>query len=208
MNLGSYYLNDTYSIVGTYDYFIWANDTSGNVAVSAVNSFTIIPTPDTELPEITSVDAQPDPQLAGGFVNITCDVSDDTAVDEVWVNITDPLGGMTNDTMIFGSYYYNQTYIITGEYLYFIWANDTSGNSNMSVGHSFTVNPIPDTEFPEISGVDAQPDPQLAGGFVNITCVVTDNEGVDEVWVNISDPNSDIINVSMNEGSYYYEMGK
>jgi len=77
------------------------------------------------------------------------------------------------------------TYSIVGTYDYFIWANDTSGNSNMSIGHSFEINPLPDTELPEIANVDATPDPQLAGGFVNITCDVTDNEDVDEVWVNI-----------------------
>jgi parallel beta-helix repeat protein len=42
MNEGSYYYyEDTYTILGTYYYYIWANDTSGNIAVSDTYSFVI-----------------------------------------------------------------------------------------------------------------------------------------------------------------------
>jgi parallel beta-helix repeat protein len=43
MNEGNYYYyEDTYTILGTYYYYIWANDTSGNIAVSDTYSFVII----------------------------------------------------------------------------------------------------------------------------------------------------------------------
>ncbi len=39
MNEGSYYYNATYTRVGTYTYFIWANDTSGNENTSDIHNF-------------------------------------------------------------------------------------------------------------------------------------------------------------------------
>ncbi|MBE3120841.1 MAG: right-handed parallel beta-helix repeat-containing protein [Thermoplasmata archaeon] len=42
MNEGSYYYEDTYTTMGIYFYYIWANDTSGNIAVSDTYSFVII----------------------------------------------------------------------------------------------------------------------------------------------------------------------
>jgi hypothetical protein len=193
-----YYYNSTYSMCGTYSYFIWANDTSGNSNRTTSSTFTI---GETIAPTITNVVDYPDPQEAGGYVNITCDVNDNVAVDEVWVNITYPDSSYHNKTMLGGSYYFNDTYSMVGSYSYFIWANDTSGNSNRSTGYSFV---IEDTTPPEISDVADAPDPQEAGGYVNITCNVIDNVAVDEVWVNITDPGNNSINVSMSGGSYYF----
>jgi len=83
-------------------------------------------------PEISNVVDFPDPQIANGFVNITCDVTDDIGIDEVRVNITYPDNSFTNESMFVGSYYYNASYIPFGVYSYYIWANDTSGNGNTS----------------------------------------------------------------------------
>jgi len=93
-------------------------------------------------PEITNVDALPDPQEIGGYVNITCDVTDNVDVDVVNVSITGP-GGFTpvNVTMTEGSYYYNTTYTIVGTYTYFIWANDTSDNRKITSKYSFNLTP-------------------------------------------------------------------
>ena len=52
MNEGSYYYNRSYDIAGTYEYFIWANDTSGNANTSATYIFVV---EDTTPPEITNV---------------------------------------------------------------------------------------------------------------------------------------------------------
>jgi len=90
-------------------------------------------------PEISDVLASPGVQDPGGYVNITCIVDDDIDVDMVKVNITYPDSSTSNVTMAEGSYYYNATYSQLGVYNYFIWANDTSGNSNMSTGHSFSI---------------------------------------------------------------------
>jgi len=104
-----------------------------------------------EPPEIDNVQATPPSVSQDGYVNITCDVADNDVVDTVKVNISGP-GGFTpvNATMNEGSYYYNTTYTVVGTYNFFIWANDTSGNSNMSTGHSFSITSgilLVDSEF-------------------------------------------------------------
>ncbi|GAG59098.1 unnamed protein product, partial [marine sediment metagenome] len=52
----------------------------------------------------------------------------------------------------------------------------------------------------------ATPPSQVTGGHVNITATVTDGVGVDTVKVNITYPDSSTVNVTMNEGSYYYDV--
>ncbi|MCK5344771.1 MAG: hypothetical protein KAR20_15265, partial [Candidatus Heimdallarchaeota archaeon] len=96
---------------------------------------------DTVPPEITNVDAQPNPQTQGGFVNITCDVTDDNSgVAIVKVNIVDPYSGVSNVSMTArGGYYYNAMYSIDGDYSYYIWAEDSAGNGNKSATQQFTI---------------------------------------------------------------------
>jgi len=80
---------------------------------------------DTTPPEITNVTADPDPQLLGNYVNITCDVTDNVDVNEVWINITYPDSSYHNESMLGGSYYFNTTYPLLGTYYYFVWANSS-----------------------------------------------------------------------------------
>lgn len=56
------------------------------------------------------------------------------------------------------------------------------------------------TSIPELSNPLATPNPQENGGYVNITVNVTDDIWVDRVWVNITFPNSTVVNISMNQG--------
>ncbi|GAI29134.1 unnamed protein product, partial [marine sediment metagenome] len=158
---------------------------------------------DNDNPVITDVDAQPPPQIQGGYVNITCTVEDNIEVESVNVSITGP-GGFdpVNTTMDEGIYYYNARYTIAGSYNYFIWANDTSGNANTSSIFTFD---IWDITPPEIMDVLATPSSVPQGGDINITCTVTDNVEVDMVNVSISGHvGFDPVNVSMDEGGYYY----
>jgi len=90
-------------------------------------------------PEIKNITDNPDPQEAGGYVNISCDVTDNVGVNDVKVNITFPDGSYLNESMLGGSYYYNSSYVQVGSYDYFIWANDTSDNANISAVYSFTI---------------------------------------------------------------------
>ena len=101
--------------------------------------FTKQSTTDTTPPQITNIHDAPDPQNSGGYVNISCTVTDNIAVNVAKVNITHPDTTSVNVTMNTGSYYYNTTYTQLGVYQYFIWANDTSGNSNTSAIYNFTI---------------------------------------------------------------------
>ncbi len=96
--------------------------------------------PDTDPPQILNVDAQPDPQIPGGNVNITCTVTDDTSVAQVRVHITDPNSGTTNLSMIQrGDYYYEDSYTIVGTYTYYIWAIDGNDYGATSPVHTFEI---------------------------------------------------------------------
>jgi len=98
---------------------------------------------DTQPPEIENIIAQPNPQIINGTVNISCDVTDDVSVDVVKVNITGPYGSSINFTML-DDYYFNLPCTQTGPYSFFIWANDTSDNRNMSDVHTFEIIDEPD----------------------------------------------------------------
>jgi len=155
--------------------------------------------PTSNLPEISDVYATPASQIAGGYVNITCTVVDDLAVDTVKVNITGPDGYTpVNATMNKGiTYYYNSTYSAIGTYHYFIWANDTTSMINTSSVYVFDITEVPDTEPPEIANITARPTPQIADRFVNITCTIKDNRAVSTIMVNITSPDSSMVNQTM-----------
>ncbi|MFO7991735.1 MAG: hypothetical protein R6U61_05520, partial [Thermoplasmata archaeon] len=194
------YFNRTYNTPGIYDYKIWARDLSNNWNSSSQYSFTI---QDTIPPMIMDVSAAPAPQFAGGLVNITCNVTDNLNVSQVFVNITSPstvnLGNFSMNETATDKFFFVRTYSELGTYSFFVWANDTNDNRNISVGHTFV---IIGPNIPKITNVDAQPDPQVTGGFVNITCNVTDDIGVSEVWVNITAPSGTTLgNYSMNYSS-------
>jgi len=146
-------------------------------------------------PEISSVLAIPSSTAQDGYVNVTCDVTDNVDVDTVMVNISGPAGFTTvNVTMNEGSYYYNATYTHVGTYDYFIWANDISDNRNMSTGNSFVIEDSTTTTPTVISNIDRITskvlDTDPAFGWVNITCRVTDNNNVRHVYLNIINPDS------------------
>lgn len=203
---GIYYYNTSYSDLGNYSYYIWANDTSDNQNKSDTYQFII---QDTTPPQISDVQDSMDPQEVYGYVNITCNVKDNVDVNAVKVNITDPNGGTTNISMIkIGdhSYYYNTSYSLLGAYPYYIWTNDTSGNGNKSDTKHFT---IQDTTEPEISNVQAYPSIQAQNSWINISCTVRDNVAVSSVKVSITGPiGSTPLNITMikipGTNNYYY----
>lgn len=199
-----FYFNTTYNDLGAYSYTIWANDTSDNWNKTGPGTFVI---QDTDGPEFTNLNDSPDPQDRGGYVNVTVEVLDDVSVDEVWINITYPDSSWANISMEKGNgdeWFYNATYILLGAYSYTIWANDTSDNWNFTSPASFT---IVDPGVPEFNDINDFPDPQENGGYVNITVDVTDVDGIDEVHINITYPDSTWVNISMIQGSgdeWYY----
>jgi len=97
---------------------------------------------DDDAPIIQNIDSQPSNQTTGGSVNITCEVTDNIALDLIKVNITHPDISTENITMTYfenNVYYYNETYTETGMYTYFIWSNDTSDNKQQSSDNTFEI---------------------------------------------------------------------
>jgi hypothetical protein len=207
MNKGTFdiwYLDAPYDILGTYQYTIWANDSNGNWNSAGPQTFTI---QDIKPPTIHDPVDSPDPQDMGGNVNITVVVTDDVDVDEVVVEIRYPNGTWINIRMDPGAidqWFVNLTFDDPGAYVYTVSANDTSGNTNYTSLHGFT---ILDTQDPQIGDPHATPNPQEKDGFVNITVNITDNEDIENVWINITFPNGTWINDTMKKGSgdeWYY----
>jgi hypothetical protein len=193
-----WYFNTIYGDLGQYSYTAWANDTSNNWNSTSPGIFTI---QDTDGPQFTNTESIPATQIIGGYVNLSVNVFDDVAVYKVWVNVTYPDGGFNNVSMTKGigdEWFYNITYGMPGTYSYTVYANDTSDNLNNTSLRIFEISGY--NTPPELWNLMDFPDPQEVGGFVNITVNVTDDVGVDEVWVNIIYPNSAGINASMLHG--------
>jgi hypothetical protein len=197
-----YYIDSAYDIVGTYQFTIWANDTSSNWN----SSFGQFVMQDTTLSAIIDVTADPDPQEVEGSVNISANIVDNYELFGAWVDITDPNDNpLGNFSMSYNSdtnrYYYEQAYDIVGTYQFTIWARDTNFNWNSSFGQ-FRIH---DTTLPEISDVTAHPDPQEVEGLVDISAILEDNYELNEVWINITDPNDDPVgNFSMSYDNNRY----
>jgi predicted GH43/DUF377 family glycosyl hydrolase len=180
-----YYRKEPYDLLGEYTFTVLARDVGSNW-VSAFGTFIIH---DTTPPGISNVSADPDPQEVFGDVLISAEITDNFLLDDVSVVIYDPNRGLVgNFTMMYDSvnerYYHEQSYDILGDYTFTIFANDTSNNWASTQGN-FT---IQDTTPPLILDITVEPNPQKLNAFVKITAKVTDNYQLDEVWIEIDDP--------------------
>jgi len=168
---------------------------------------------DIRSPEMKNLTAYPNPQEIQGNVNITCNISDDVEVSSATVNVTGPSCSF-NVSMehVFGTdiWYYDVSYNVSGNYTYFVWAEDPSGNSNKTSTLTFRI--IIPAEPPEISNIQSIPVKQQYNSSVNISCYATDNVAVAEVKVNITHDGWSIGNFTMypysvdekGNGIYYY----
>jgi predicted GH43/DUF377 family glycosyl hydrolase len=180
-----YYINQTYGILGTYSFMIWANDTSNNW-VSEPGSFLI---QDTTPPIIINVTAVPDPQEVYYSVNISANITDNYQIYGVWVDIDYPGGGPVGNfsmsyDFINDKYYWEMEYNELGHFLYTIWVNDTSNNW-ASYLNTFE---IQDTTPPVIINTIVDPDPQEVYFDVRISAELSDNFQLDGEWIEIYDP--------------------
>ena len=127
---------------GTYNITIIANDTENNINRSEITNFTM---GDTEDPVINYISDDPDPVDPGDIINISANVTDNSAVDTVFVTINDAanytMTKMPGDPQV-DMYNYSgwDTNVSPGSYDYDVYANDTAGrNATISSG-TFTVN--------------------------------------------------------------------
>ncbi|MDD5502418.1 MAG: fibronectin type III domain-containing protein [Candidatus Thermoplasmatota archaeon] len=151
---GVYHYNTTYSVIGTYTYFIWANDMADNSAFSTSRTFIVANVP----PQISGVQASPQVQVSGGSVNVTATVVDDAELSSVKLNVVSGPPGFESFEVPMAraglnSYYYNRTYSLAGTYSYFIRASDASDNGRMSPQQTFTIVTVP----AKVAGLNATP---------------------------------------------------
>ncbi|MFQ6012021.1 MAG: PKD domain-containing protein [Thermoplasmata archaeon] len=148
---------------------------------------------DTTPPVVSNVSAAPDPQEVFGTVTVTADVTDNSGVDAVWVNITDPSGGtVCNCSMATagaGTYTYAVSSGSLGIHNFTVWAQDDAGLFASAAGN-FT---IQDTTPPSVGVPSAAPDPQEAGATVSFAVAVSDNSQMDGVTIVIEDPDAIIL---------------
>jgi hypothetical protein len=134
--------------------------------------------------------------LQGDFVNISCKVFDADGISDIFLNISGPYDMRQNFSIMGNStdliYYCNRSYYAAGEYSCYIWVDDTVGNACRSSVWSFVV-----TDLPKITAVSAYPTKALQGDFVNISCKVFDADGLDEVFLIITNPDGNVDNFSI-----------
>jgi len=139
-------------------------------------------------------------------VNVT--VTDSDGVDGVWVEYWFDSGNKTNVSLshIGGDYWELDNISIPSDSDDDLYYNISANDTYDVWGHldNQQVN-ISDDDSPYIANVSAMPSATSQGGYINITCMVADNMDIDTVKVNISGPASfTSVNISMLEGSYYY----
>ena len=191
----TFFVEQPFTVLGTYTYRIYALDTGGNLAVTSNYTFTLL---DVSPPLVTNASAAPDPQDVGGSVNITATVADEVGVAEVWVSITLPGGGSSNVSMtrvgLTDVYYFEAAYPGLGTASYRIGAADASGNLGTATGAFLVV----DRRGPELRNVQVTPPIQEVPGRVNVSVDVTDNYALfPTVWIQLADPLGAVINQTM-----------
>lgn len=99
--------------------------------------------PDLIPPIISNIEVYPEIQEAGKMVNISVSIEENYGIRDVFLNITFPDSTYKNFSIkqnkTVNKYYCNATYEMIGKYQFFIWVNDSAGNSNKSSINFFTI---------------------------------------------------------------------
>jgi len=135
-------------------------------------------------PIISDITVEPVDQEQGGYVTVTAKVTDDSGLESVTISIKNPKKVLVidKDNMIRTSndefkYVFDDT-LEVGKYTFEIEAIDISIHKNNATKYgNFTI--YEDATSPVILYFGAQPRVQLTGGNVNITCIATDNVGIE-----------------------------
>jgi len=198
--------NWSYDIPGQSDtgfvsYFIWANDTSDNANQTIIYQIQINDVTNPEINHFPVASAN-----VFDVINITANITDDVAVNLVYLYYTRVNGTHYNVSM--QKWNGNYSYEISGQNNigfvdYFIWANDTSNNDNLTLTYQIQINDITKPEINHVPVVSAN-----IGELINITTNVTDDVGVDKVFLDYTDVYMNNYNVSMNkwDGNYSFEI--
>jgi len=114
-------------------YTVWVNATDNYDFTRAW--FTFITGSPPVISEIVETNSYPlDTDSSFGWINISCQVTDNVAVNNVYINITKPNGSYNNASMSSDNsdiYFLNSSNVfsVCGNYSYIIWATDNNLNS-------------------------------------------------------------------------------
>ena len=183
--------------IGLVYYFIWCNDTSGNSNQTIAYQIQIYDITDPEINHIPIASAN-----VFNAINITANITDDIVVNFVFLNYTGVNG--TNYNVSMNKWGIDYSYDIpgqasTGIIEYFIWANDTSDNDNMT-----TINQIQISDITEPKINHAPVLSKNIGETINITANITDDVGVNIVYLNYTDVHGVNQNITMNKWNGNY----
>lgn len=160
--------------LGTLEYYLVCNDTSGNTARRPVSGFYQVACADTVAPTIfhTPINSA----NIGSLIYYNCTIPeniDPWFARYAWLNYTDVHSAGYNTSMSFTDYYWHYTNAsgqnATGIVHYTIWANDTSGNIGIA-SHAF---PVYDPSTPMITHVP--PEMLNYNATANISVYAEDN---------------------------------
>lgn len=163
--------------LGVHNYTFYANDTSGNPAVTSSGTYTV---QDTTSPIINSVSDTPDPVEYNSLINISANVTDGVDVDTVTLEID----GVNYTTTESPTDVYWNNHDVTGEILgvhnYTFYANDTSSNAAITSSGTYTVQDTTDPVVTWNSTVPADIDnTNLFSTRLNVTYNMTDGVALD-----------------------------
>lgn len=161
-------------------------------------------------PNISNILIQPSRQVQGGVITIAAIITDETGLESVYINITNPNGKVYSIDM--GRTVEDEfrvTFTDTDEvgiYSYEIFAIDITIYENTATSEgNFTINR--ETIPPIITFFDAEPRVQLIGESLDITCLASDNVEIKSVKVTITTPSAEIYDRNMEfvtEEKYVY----
>ena len=142
----------------------------------------------------------------GGSLNVSVNVTDDTAVDKVILQVRGMNITTYNVTMTSNGESYNATLAVSsgykvGMYNLTFFTNDTSNNRNDSVTSNFSVN---DVAVSKVFAVVLNQSVVPQGGSLNVSVNVTDDTAVDKVILQVRGMNITTYNVTMTSNGESY----
>ncbi len=202
MGNGLYYYVLEFPSIGSYTFKIYATDVNGYANSTSYFEFTVA---DTMPPSIEQISYKK--YMLQGWQNISCNIYDPSDVYEARINVTMADGSYINESMTKGSnYYYNFSCNATGIYYFYIWTNDTIGNSGRSKLYNFSVTIPPVANFTwqplqpyanEAVTFDASMSYDIDGSIVNYTWDFVDGSTGYGCIVNHSYSSGGIYNVTL-----------
>ncbi|MBN2066631.1 MAG: right-handed parallel beta-helix repeat-containing protein [Candidatus Thermoplasmatota archaeon] len=162
-------------------------------------------------PTVGTPQATPETQITGEDVNITVTVTDNLEVRDVVLNITDPTGAGSEFSILQNKtgnvYNCLRDFTTVGDYSYFITGYDAR-NAKQSSIKTFTIEPATDTVPPTITIKKYGPSFEYLPNSHTFAVTVTDDYGVDDVYIEYWYNGSDTMRVDMESmgGNYYQKV--